>query len=200
MHEHELDSFGYWSVTDLIGESQLPDGLFHGGMGMYTHNGLRKPAFYAYQFAARLGGEVLIKGENHVVTRDRAKIQILSWNYEHYSDLFAEGELFDLTTANRYTPFAGAQNVHFQLPLINLPADKIEVTEFFLNRRQGSILDRWQEMGGLLPLNEEDIETLRYVRPGYRRGIKTVVQGTYRYEAELQPLEIRLAEISFPSD
>jgi xylan 1,4-beta-xylosidase len=200
LHEHELDSFGYWSVTDLIGESQLPDGLFHGGMGMYTHNGLRKPAFYAYQFAARLGGEVLIKGENHVVTRDRAKIQILSWNYEHYSDLFAEGELFDLTTANRYTPFAGAQNVHFQLPLINLPADKIEVTEFFLNRRQGSILDRWQEMGGLLPLNEEDIETLRYVRPGYRRGIKTVVQGTYRYEAELQPLEIRLAEISFPSD
>ncbi|NLK89462.1 MAG: hypothetical protein GX276_04900, partial [Clostridiaceae bacterium] len=89
--------------------------------------------------------------------------------------------------------------VHFQLPLINLPADKIEVTEFFLNRRQGSILDRWQEMGGLLPLNEEDIETLRYVRPGYRRDIKTVVQGTYRYEAELQPLEIRLAEIFIPA-
>ena len=37
-----LQSFGYWSLTDLIGESQLPQQIFHGGLGMFTYNQIPK--------------------------------------------------------------------------------------------------------------------------------------------------------------
>ena len=43
-----LDSFCYWSLTDLIRENPLPPNQFHGGLGIYTSSGLRKGVFYVF--------------------------------------------------------------------------------------------------------------------------------------------------------
>lgn len=35
-----LDGMGYWMLTDLFEEHQVPETLFHGGMGLFTSNGV----------------------------------------------------------------------------------------------------------------------------------------------------------------
>ena len=55
-----LDSFCYWSLTDLIRENPLPPNQFHGGLGIYTSSGLRKGVFYVFYFANMLGLSLII--------------------------------------------------------------------------------------------------------------------------------------------
>ena len=45
-----LDSFGYWSLTDLLEENPLPKELFHGGLGLYTMNGVKKSVYWSFYF------------------------------------------------------------------------------------------------------------------------------------------------------
>jgi xylan 1,4-beta-xylosidase len=49
---------------------------------MINFQGLRKPAFYAYQFLNRLGGEELVSSDaDSWVTRGEGGAQVLFWNY-----------------------------------------------------------------------------------------------------------------------
>ena len=41
-----LDSFGYWSLTDLISENALPDVLFHGGLGTVHYEWAAKKTLF----------------------------------------------------------------------------------------------------------------------------------------------------------
>jgi len=198
LNETQLDSFGFWSLTDLIGESQPHDELFHGGMGMFTRNGIRKPAFYLYWFARKLSGECIARGEDFVAVKNSEGIRILSWNYEHFNDLFARGQIFDMTSVNRYTPFNRQQARQMHLPLTGLPAERLIIREYFINRSQGSAFDQWVAMGAQPLATSDEVELLRQaVHPGYRKMIVTSQQGTYEYHATLEPHEVRLTEIKF---
>ena len=64
-----LDSFCYWSLTDLIRENPLPPNQFHGGLGIYTSSGLRKGVFYVFYFANMLGDELIASGDGYFITR-----------------------------------------------------------------------------------------------------------------------------------
>ena len=70
----KIDAGGYWLLTDLHEESLLEDKLFHGGLGMFTVNGIKKPAYFAYLFLSKLGDKLLAKGDGYFVTEKDGKI------------------------------------------------------------------------------------------------------------------------------
>ena len=39
----ELDAFGYWVLTDMIEETQPSNNEFHGGLGLFTYDQIKKP-------------------------------------------------------------------------------------------------------------------------------------------------------------
>ena len=47
----------YWVFTDIFEEGGPRFTPFHGGFGTHQLQGIRKPAFFAYQFLAQLGAE-----------------------------------------------------------------------------------------------------------------------------------------------
>lgn len=191
----KLDSFGYWSLTDLLEENALPDGLFHGGLGIYTMNGIRKNVFYAFQFANMLGNELLASGEGYFITRSEDKYQIITYNYIHYGDLFASGEMFDVTETTRYTPFDMTRGMHFTVDLKDVENGSYEVREYFVNRVHGSSYDIWLQTGAA-PLGAEEPLILRDLSaPGLHREIRLAKDRKLSYSASLEPLEIRIAEI-----
>ena len=49
-------SMSYWTFSDLFEEPGPPDAAFHGGFGMMTRDGLRKPVWFAYKYLAALQG------------------------------------------------------------------------------------------------------------------------------------------------
>lgn len=192
-----LESFGYWSLTDLIEENPLPGSkhIFHGGMGIYTVNGVRKNVFYAFDFANRLGDELLAQGDGYFVTRRNDHIQIITYNYIHYGDIFASGSDAGITETERYAPFDMSRTISFSIPLSGLSDGPYLIKEYFVNRRHGSAFDLWVDFGGL-PLSSADQKLLQNsCVPGFHTEIMECRNGTLTYSPTLLPLEIRFAEI-----
>ena len=57
-----VDSFSYWTFSDVFEEAGVPTSLFHGGFGLLTHRQIKKPTYHLYAFMARMGDEVLARG------------------------------------------------------------------------------------------------------------------------------------------
>ncbi|MDO5518238.1 MAG: helix-turn-helix domain-containing protein, partial [Clostridium sp.] len=100
-----LASFGYWHISDFTEEVKTKNELFHGGQGIFTYNGIKKPHYFAFKMLNSLGDRLIKKGNGFFITKQNDCIQILLYNYHHYSKLYGSGELFDMTSENRYAPF-----------------------------------------------------------------------------------------------
>ncbi|OZV83896.1 xylan 1,4-beta-xylosidase [Micromonospora echinospora] len=75
-----VDSFSYWTFSDVFEEVGVPTALFHGGFGLLTHRQVKKPAYHLYAFLARMGEHVLARGVDHLVTRDdTGRVTVLAW-------------------------------------------------------------------------------------------------------------------------
>ncbi|MDE7331974.1 MAG: helix-turn-helix domain-containing protein [Lachnospiraceae bacterium] len=191
-----LASFGYWSLTDLIEENPLPDTLFHGGLGIFTTNGLRKNVFYTFYFANMLGDELIATDDSYFITRKHDNsYQIITYNYVHYGNLFASGELFDITETSRYSAFDMSRKLRISFNLTDLANGRYEIREYFVNREHGSAYDIWINLGGV-PLNPKDTDLLRGLcTPGFHKELRLVEKNQISYAAVLEPLEIRFTEI-----
>lgn len=66
-----------FSLIDEVNSAGL---FLDGGNGLLTWNGIKKPWWYAYSFVAKLGGNIIDKGNDHIVTNDNGRIAILSYN------------------------------------------------------------------------------------------------------------------------
>ena len=190
-----LDSFGYWSLTDLLEENALPDTLFHGGLGIYTTNGIRKSVYYSFYFASLLGDELVASGEGYFITKSIDAYQIITYNYVHYGNLFASGELFDITETNRYSPFDMSKRLQYQIKLSDLENGNYCIKELYVNRDYGSAYDIWLKMGAV-SRDPSDVEIIKgYCVPGMHKEYRLIDTGAYEYSPVLDPLEIRFAEI-----
>lgn len=75
-----VDSFSYWTFSDMFEEAGVPTALFHGGFGLLTHRQVRKPVYHLYAFMARMGADLLARGEDHLVTRHPdGRVTVLAW-------------------------------------------------------------------------------------------------------------------------
>lgn len=75
------DSFSYWTFSDVFEENGVPASFFHGGFGMLAYRQVRKPTYHLYAFMARMGQEVLARGDDHLVTRHAGtgQVTVLAW-------------------------------------------------------------------------------------------------------------------------
>ncbi|WP_042405985.1 GH39 family glycosyl hydrolase [Streptacidiphilus carbonis] len=75
-----VDSFSYWTFSDMFEEVGVPTSLFHGGFGLLTHRQIKKPTYHLYAFMARMGDQVLASGADHLVTRHHdGRTTVLAW-------------------------------------------------------------------------------------------------------------------------
>ena len=188
-------SFGYWTLTDFIQENQIPTQVYHGGLGLFTYNGVEKPAYHVFAMMTKLGDTLLDSGDGYFITRreDGAVVMML-YNYEHCNTLFTS-EGFGLTATDRYGVFPLSQALDVSLTLTGLPEPVCRVRETIVNRDHGSSFDRWAAMGGE-ELGPEEVRWLREVsRPALHIYRADVSGGRLFYEASLEPLEVRLVEI-----
>ena len=199
-----LEALGYWCVTDFIEEQPLVDDAFHGGLGLMTAEGIRKPAFLAYQTLAQMEPQVLSRGEGFTVSRSENTLTILLYNYEHFNDIFAGNKTYNVNRTVRYTPFTEQKRQPFRLRVAGLPdREVLEAVEFIVNREHGSAYDHWIKMGA--PDGGADLSLDRYRLQLLKAAAHPLVHsfrpnlrnGTFRYDVTLNPLEFRLIQIKF---
>lgn len=193
-----LESFGYWSLTDFLCELQLPKHLYHGGLGLFTMNGIPKSHYYAFLFISKLGDTLISSGPGWFITKQSAtgNIQMIFYNYSHYDKLFSSGEIFDMTMTNRYTSFSDMKKKTITVTLQNMDLAHCRIRESYINQNAGSSYDTWIHMGGIELTRQEDLDYLyHHSNPGCVLRETTVESGTLTYAQTLEPLEIRLVEI-----
>lgn len=188
-----LESMGYWLLTDMFEEYQLPMETFHGGLGLFTYNGIKKPAYYALWLLAKLGDTLIGSGDGYFLTRQGGGYQLMLYNYKHFSDLYASGEMFDMTFTNRYTPFAPEQKRDFDIRVEGVAPGPWRVLEYTINRQSGSCFDKWVEMGAQSIESQEEVELLESLsRPMITRYTVQAGERGLTVNAILEPLEVRL--------
>lgn len=191
----KLDSFGYWVLTDMIEETMPSKEQFHGGLGLYTTSGIKKPHYYVFRFLNRLGDSLIAKGNGYFIARSPNKVQIITYNYEHFNHLFAQGETFNMNFLERYTPFNKLGPMEISLELCSLDATSCIIKEEIINQKYGSAFDEWIRMGAS-PMDNDDVEYIKNVAVPRRYKRKEKIEGgVLTYNAALDPLEVRYVEI-----
>lgn len=191
-----LDSFGFWFLSDFMQELSIPQESFHGGLGLVTADGIKKAGYYAFQLLAQLKGDLISRGDGWFATRDGDCIHILFYDYKHFSQLYAQGELFDMTFTSRYTSFLPEQEMDIKLVISDMSPGSYLVEETIINRRYGSAFDEWVNMGGLLLQTQREREALAArSTPFTRKYLLDSENGEFELNILLELLEVRLVSI-----
>ncbi|WP_088816301.1 MULTISPECIES: helix-turn-helix domain-containing protein [Listeria] len=190
-----IDSFGYWLLSDFHEEFRAPKQEFHGGLGLFTRNGIKKSGFFAFSFLKKLGSRILSQGERYIVTKSQTGYQILTYHYQHFHSIFLqEGQIaFD----DPYQAFPEEKMAAIHLELQNLKAGSYRVTEHILSREYGSAMDIWLQNGAQKDLTERQIDELKLSTRPKVIQYTAKVTDTYIVQQALKPHEVRLIEMEF---
>jgi xylan 1,4-beta-xylosidase len=76
-------SMSYWTFTDIFEEAGPRMEAFHGGFGLMNTQGIKKPAYFAYQFLNDLAPDELKNsdGQSFATTDKKGNVQLLLWDY-----------------------------------------------------------------------------------------------------------------------
>ncbi len=156
----ELDSYGFWTLSDLTEESPIQPATFQGGLGMITHNGIKKPIWHTFYLLNQLGNELIDNGDGWFLTRSEKNYQLMLYNYKHYSPLYAQGEILEMTPTNRYVTFDPEEQIEVNITIKNMPSEEYRIVEHKINRKYGSAFDTWVEMGAVEPETKNELKIL----------------------------------------
>lgn len=179
------DSLAYWAFTDIFEENGPGEYPFHGGFGLITMDGVKKPSYWAYRFLSLLGDEILEIAEDHILTKQKESYQLLMWNYCDYTEAFAKGDRSCLSLLDRDGAFdAKPACVRANVPL----KGKYRQTVYTLDKST-SAFHNWVRMGAPQYPKREQVESLkRTSRPKCQKGETTDFAGA----VTLAPHEVRL--------
>jgi xylan 1,4-beta-xylosidase len=157
------NSLCYWGFTDRFEEHGLDPNEFHGGFGLLSMSGFKKPQYHAFRALFSLGEEMLSQGEDYIVARSPAsgEIQVLCWNYVHYKESYAAGETGPLDFYERYNVFDVGRPLRFSIRLTGFSSGAYLAEKTVFNRSHGSVFDFWLKNGALGSLRSEQHEILR---------------------------------------
>ena len=88
-------SMSYWTYSDLFEEPGPPDAPFHGGFGMMTREGLRKPVWFAYRYLAALQGKEVPTSDAFTwAATDGRQLQALVWDWRNTGQKLSNRSFF----------------------------------------------------------------------------------------------------------
>ncbi|MEO6276252.1 GH39 family glycosyl hydrolase [Roseateles sp.] len=74
----------YWVYSDLFEEPGPPDAPFHGGFGLMTREGVRKPVWFAYKYLAALQGRRVPTSDAQTwAATDGEQLQAVVWDWRN---------------------------------------------------------------------------------------------------------------------
>lgn len=193
----DIESFGYWTLSDQNSLHIPGKSLFHGGLGLLTKNGIKKAAYSGLELLTKLGSHLLIKNTGYIVSKTSNTYQVLVYNYQHYSELYAMGENYDLTPLNRYTPFPYARSKQYSFTLDKVHDESYILSEYVISREHGSSFDIWSKQFPIPLTRDEDLEALKGLsQPLLSKRELEAKEKQLEFELTVAPHEVKLIILS----
>ncbi len=172
-----VDSFSYWTFSDVFEEWDVPRSQFHGGFGLIALNGIPKPTFYAFKFFKSMAGEILYRDEQTlVVKKDDGSLALMVWN-----DVLEKGEGFE-------------KELEITLPVGFKSAF---IKRSLVNEDYGNPWRTWIQMGRPRFPAKETVEILKEVARPLVTTCRTEIENdTLTLKLKLGKNEVSLIQIS----
>jgi xylan 1,4-beta-xylosidase len=163
----------------MFEEVGIPAALFHGGFGLLTHRQIPKPTYHLYAFFARLGDEVLARGDDHLVTRHPdGRLAVLAW------------APVDVTGVD----VVDAHEVSLDLPVAGPAAF---VLRSRVNEQAGNAWTAWAELGRPASPKPRELDVLRETAQPMREHRRvSVAAGRVALDLTLDRHEVTLVEVT----
>ena len=181
------NSLMYWTFTDIFeekGGGQMP---FHGGFGMITFQGWKKPSFHAYRMLNQLGNQLLNYTDPLCVTRDErtGKVTALAFNYP---DEYLEKVPSSANVKN----YMQASAKQLDITLTSLPANATFDLET-LDDNHGNAIQAFRAIGSPKAPTREQTQWMRQQSEAtLHEVIRADANGQLRIQRELAPWTVML--------
>lgn len=149
----KVDSFSYWTVSDIFEELGLPDSEFHGGFGLKTVRGIRKPSFNALYLLKQMGTDIcevqqddLPTGAKVFATCTGKEARLLAWYFKD-PKVTSTPESAAITFRVKKTGILAGHELDFTI---------LDISKDHLNPFQA-----WKEMGSPRNPTPDQVEDLK---------------------------------------
>lgn len=178
---HGNGSTGYVKLLDDFRlSSNLTNEVFCGDRGIFSHQGIPKPAYFAYQFLAWFGKNALSIGKGYAAAVEGDDVHLLLYNYN--SDLVSEARLKEIFMKGNFNQMA---TTRYAVTMKNLPTD-FQVFQFLMDETHGSAYNFWKSLNYPGSLRQEEKQLiLDHARPFLR--LSSIKKSTFHHM--LQQLE-----------
>ena len=150
-----VQGMSYWVYSDLFEEPGPPDAAFHGGFGLMTRDGIRKPAWFAYKYLAELKNKRLAVGDAQAwVTTDGKQIAAVIWDYQQPVQPVSNRSFF-----GRLVPNAPSREVALTLKGLT-PGARYRLTVNRVGYRANDAYSAYIDMGRPKDLSPSQLHTL----------------------------------------
>lgn len=171
-------AIGYLSASDILYEWDIKNTPFFGGTGLVNTEGIKKSAYYAFVFLAKLGKTVIAKGKHYILTRQGENIQLLVYNAAYPNQLFMrDGQ----NASDSYAIFEETDDVLLTIHLKGIYGT-FKSKRYSLSRTNGSAYDEWVRMGGYVDLDHEETDYLKNIARPSLQLQQLTLQGDYHLE------------------
>ncbi|MFT7771587.1 GH39 family glycosyl hydrolase [Roseateles sp.] len=185
----------YWVYSDLFEEPGPPDAPFHGGFGMMTREGIRKPVWFAYSYLAQLaalrGSEVPVSDACTWAATDGQQIQALVWDWRNTGQKISNRSFFGKPQPARDVGAAAIELRHLPPGRYRLALRR---TGFEANDAHTAYL----KMGSPKNLDAKQLDELQALtsdRPEVRRELRVGANGKTHVNLKLRSHDVVLLSL-----
>lgn len=188
-----IQLLGYWLGSDLFSQYRDMNRVLNGGVGILSRDGIRKPAYYAFEFLNKLGMYIIGKNENVLITSNGGdEYYIVAHNYKHPNYKYytlPENEV-DIINQEQYFEDWTQTKQNFQIKHVRNGKYQVKVQK--INASKGSVLDEWIRLGMYDDLTVDELEYLKTASTAKMEIWEQVVEdGILNFEINLEPNEIQ---------
>jgi xylan 1,4-beta-xylosidase len=189
-----VDSFSYWTFSDVFEEKDVPRAQFHGGFGLVALNDIPKPTYHTFAFFAKLGAEQLYRDDNLLITRRKdGSITLVAWNAVNpkKNDAVNGVEMASETGEAK----TACEDIEIEL---NIPfcSKEVFVKKQTVNEEHANPLKTWMQMGRPRFPDKSTVATLQQAAlPLLSTGRQQVDKGVLKLKVILTKNEVSLIEL-----
>ena len=167
-------SMSYWTFTDIFEENGPRFQPFHGGFGLLNYQGIRKPAYFAYEFLSRLGTQDLVCADSQswITRKQDGSVQALVWDFQPIETPAGDDNQHFLRMAKPSSTAAPAL-----LRLAHLHPGRYTVRMTRVGYHANDAYTAWLEMGSPQQITRQQVAALRQAASGTPELLKTISVG-----------------------
>jgi xylan 1,4-beta-xylosidase len=188
-------SMSYWVFTDIFEEPGPRFEAFHGGFGLMNIQGIKKPAYFAYQFLNELAPNELKNADQRSLATvdDKGNVRLLLWDYTNTLPEKINNQQYfvkDLPPKNKGTA---------QVLLRGLKHGQYTLSLSQVGYKRNDAFTGYIGMGSPKQLSREQVSTLKSMatgKPSEQRKVAVGKDGVFKLDLPLRENDVVLLKLN----